>query len=893
MLLQPVSAYAGTSSVHRPSQAGELVADTTLQTTTNGAEDLSIATEGHRPIGGLDPPAVPVPPAQVPPQPSGNGTEPRGLFRRPAGPCSGADEQNSVPTNGALLSPAPAPPEPPDSSGDSDNGTDDNDAPEADPEDPEELPDVTDDPLVEPSPVGSPSWEGLARAVRPRTPQPPTPQEQQSRVRAVLQQLEQSPGEPKPHESESLLAELTGIAGAIPNADDFVAGSFAHSLPAWEEMMRGHSTRSGRRVLGWLRHGFKPVFGNPTHAKPAKKKVVIDMLKKEYPGRDPNEFLTGNRPHQVAFRNHQSFYRHWEFSSAELLKLLLWGAIEIVKPGDEPVVVVSPLGVADQDGKERLFLNGRYVNIFLKELPFKYQRLRDVILFLDAGSFMSTWDLKSGYYHILLHPSFQKYMGFRVGGLVFRYKVPAFGLSQACFLFTKLMNEPAKALRLRGVPLSDYIDDAFTAAKTFNRCVLQAVLAVKLLGALGAFLGLPKCHLLPEQLRQWLGFLVNSENQTFELSASRLAKLKRQLQDVLNINYVSARKLASLAGRIVSASPAILPASLFSRPFFMAIQGQLSWDALFPTQQSVKDAAEFWLRNIDRFNGRPWHPAPVALRATVDASGVGFGGVLEADGQQPLLFRGTFSVPFAAASSTAREVAGYVEAVRAAALSYGATMRDSSLLITGDSQAAVNCINNFRSSSPDVNDLLRTLFDICLAAGCNVQARWVPRQHIQQADALSRDPDAADWGLAPQLVADIVAHFGVRPACDLFASAHHHVSDNFVSKFYEPGCSAVQAMRLDWRTVLQPDQTAWVFPPLHLAGQVLERVRSFKTNAIFVIRGQKASNEMIALHALPGASVSAPFSIPKVAASCRPTLRVPPGTVNPAFMGLLAFYIKW
>lgn len=336
------------------------------------------------------------------------------------------------------------------------------------PPEPEDWPDPGEDPGAEPDGIDLSAWEEEARSVRPRIAQPEPQEEQRKKVREVFDRLEAKPGEPDEAEIEALLKELDVIPGEIPNADDFVAGNFAHNRAAWEEMLQERPTRAGRRVLDWLRRGFRPSFGDPARAKADKKKVVDEMLRKAYPGVQPEVFLTGNRPHRVAFKNHRSFYRHWSFSSKELLKLLLWGAIEIADPGSETEVTVeNPLGVADQDGKLRLFLNGRYVNIFLKELPFEYQKLRDVLLFLEKGSYMSTWDLKSGYYNVFLHPDFRKYMGFRVGNLVFRYTVPAFGLSQACFLFTKLMNEPAKALRLRGVPVSDYIDDGFSGARTF------------------------------------------------------------------------------------------------------------------------------------------------------------------------------------------------------------------------------------------------------------------------------------------------------------------------------------------------------------------------------------------------------------------------------------------
>lgn len=94
--------------------------------------------------------------------------------------------------------------------------------------------------------------------------------------------------------------------------------------------------------------------------------------------------------------------------------------------------------------------------------------------------------------------------------------------------------------------------------------------------------------------------------------------------------------------------------------------------------------------------------------------------------------RGTFSTTQAAASSTVRELTGYLAALRATAALAPADLRDASLLIVGDNQAAIRCINNFRSSDPTITNLLRQLFEACLAAGCDVQARWVPRHNIQE-----------------------------------------------------------------------------------------------------------------------------------------------------------------
>jgi hypothetical protein len=173
--------------------------------------------------------------------------------------------------------------------------------------------------------------------------------------------------------------------------------------------------------------------------------------------------------------------------------------------------VINPMGVALSAGKERLICNAKYPNLFLEALPFRYERLRDLLAFTEQGSFMATWDLKSGYFHIPIHRDYWKYFCFRIGGIVFYFKVLCFGFAQACFVFTKVMHEPATELRKRGVPLSDYIDDGFSAARTFNRCARQSALSALFFGALGAFLGIPKCNLWPQLLIKWLGFLIDSE----------------------------------------------------------------------------------------------------------------------------------------------------------------------------------------------------------------------------------------------------------------------------------------------------------------------------------------------------------------------------------------------
>jgi hypothetical protein len=118
-------------------------------------------------------------------------------------------------------------------------------------------------------------------------------------------------------------------------------------------------------------------------------------------------------------------------------------------------------------------------------------------------------------------------------------------------------------------------------------------------------------------------------------------------------------------------------------------------------------------------------------------------------------------------------VLGYVGAAEIASQSFPEQMTGASILVTGDNQGAISCINNLRSPVQSINDSLRKRFAISARLQCDILAQWVPRESIEQADALSREPDASDWGLHPDIYAQACQRFGVVPDVNLFASDTH------------------------------------------------------------------------------------------------------------------------
>jgi hypothetical protein len=156
-------------------------------------------------------------------------------------------------------------------------------------------------------------------------------------------------------------------------------------------------------------------------------------------------------------------------------------------------------------------------------------------------------------------------------------------------------------------------------------------------------MGLPKCNLWPQLLFKWLGFMVDSKKEEFRVGESKLLKLKKVLEEAVARPTTSPRKVAAMAGKILALSPAVLPAALDSREFYLALKGKASLDEVFPNPESVKETATFWLENINAFNGRKWWPKPMAIRTSVDASAVGYGGFVRVGSRESVPFTGTFS----------------------------------------------------------------------------------------------------------------------------------------------------------------------------------------------------------------------------------------------------------
>jgi hypothetical protein len=413
-----------------------------------------------------------------------------------------------------------------------------------------------------------------------------------SGVRDVLAEMSNPPETFSNEQVAKDTGFLDNLQERILDSDRFVAGSFQNSFPAWEELLKDSKRQTSKKVLKWIREGVEPVFEGVKNTEPSKLNRVRGLLRHAVPKQQVEAYLKGDISHGITVQNHRSVYTHWPFTVDALEKLVTAGTAHLYGPKEGRPKVVNPLGVALNADKERLVLNMMYPNAFMKQMPFKYERLRDIPTFLKRGGFISSWDLKSGYFHVTIHPKYRTYFGFKMGDAVLHFNAVCFGWSQACSIFTVVMHKIFLEVRERSIPVSSYIDDGLTADKLYGRCLWSVVLIVKLLNYLGAYFGLPKCRLKPSQEGKWLGFEVISPEEIFQVSDKKMAKVRATLTQCLESESVTPRQLAAVAGKLISLSPAVLPASIYSRALFQAMQGKVSWDELFPKPEEVKATIE-------------------------------------------------------------------------------------------------------------------------------------------------------------------------------------------------------------------------------------------------------------------------------------------------------------
>nr|CAH7741143.1 unnamed protein product [Callosobruchus chinensis] len=249
-----------------------------------------------------------------------------------------------------------------------------------------------------------------------------------------------------------------------------------------------------------------------------------------------------------------------------LKRLLNMGAITMVKPCKNQYIANIFLR-KKRDGSERVILNLKSLNKFIRTAHFKMedQKLVSKLLFKDC--FLSTLDLKDAYLMLAVHQGHRKYLRFRFEGKIYEYNSMPFGLNCAPLVFTKLMKPVLSHLRKRGFMSVLYLDDFLLIGSSYSKCSGNVSVTVKLLESLGYIINYDKSSLTPSRDVSYLGMHYNSQDMTVSPTTEKRLHMLAITNKFSKKKHCKIRDFAHFLGNIVACCPAIKYAWAYTKRF--------------------------------------------------------------------------------------------------------------------------------------------------------------------------------------------------------------------------------------------------------------------------------------------------------------------------------------
>ena len=612
-------------------------------------------------------------------------------------------------------------------------------------------------------------------------------------------------------------AELTDMQVYLGQPDTFVAGKLFCQADSWLSKLELSS-----HVKRWVLDGY-------------------------------SEYLH-TLPSAIWKQNSPSCQKHAGFVSQEVQALLACQAVEdvtSVQQDPAQVAAVLPLLVAESHTrKNRVCWNGRAVNACMDPPSFKLEHAPKAAAMMRPGDFMFTVDMKSGYHQIPLKPSFRRFCCFQWEGRVYRWKVLPFGLSSAPRAYTKISRCMVAYWRAQGIRVSNYIDDFIFFAASMEEALQLRDQVLRDMAMFGWHISLSKSCLTPAQRVLYLGFeFCSTPVCCVFVPTSKITSLRGLLHRAISRHSsgrpISGLDIARITGTLQSMRFAMQPVSLFTRAMYRWLAAQPKDEAgrlLYSSKQLLSPAAalelKFWTVQLEHWNGATLRPGMFSSVLYTDASGAGWGGLVQRVSQrqeEPAVFMASHMwESIASVDSVFTELQGLHDALEV----FAHELAGSYVLHRTDSISTYWVVVNAGSRRSDrLSMLARHIWLICLQYGISLSSEYVGKDVIIQkgADLLSRWQDDNDCSLHPAIFRqlwDTVGPFDV----DRFASAHNvqlnpHTQRKlpFNSRFLERGSLGMDACLASWEGV-----SNFAFPPPSILDRVVQHIVAGKANTLLI-----------------------------------------------------------
>jgi hypothetical protein len=440
-----------------------------------------------------------------------------------------------------------------------------------------------------------------------------------------------------------------------------------------------------------------------------------------------------------------------------------------------------------------------------------------------------------------------------------------FGLATAVHVITKLFKPVQAYFSRQRIRHTIFIDDGRMLAETAEESAQKFQVVRQTLQKAGWQIEESKSDAVGggTKIKEYLGFVINTEDMTVHLTKMKKEKLKKEVQETASASdrVIPIKMLARSLGQMVSALPALgmLPL-IFARRGYSELEEKVQkqgWSARI--KMPVEVAADFrkFISLIEKHDGAPITSAATAVSVLsiigeptqflktkvipnhikTDQKAIWCGDASQwaacaysiKDDSDFFLIQ-KFSEEEQRLSSGHRELLALFRALEEREQAKGVWSQKTTLYWLTDSENLVTFLRK-GSKKRDIQAQLLAVLEKARTLNAKIEPIHLRREdpRIQLANGGSKIPDSDDWSIDEASFQKLNAKYGPF-TIDLFAADNNAKVKSFYSEFFSELSMGVNAFCHSW-----DGETAWVCPPVKCIISRVCKIEKTKGSGVLLI----------------------------------------------------------
>ena len=501
-------------------------------------------------------------------------------------------------------------------------------------------------------------------------------------------------------------------------------------------------------------------------------------------------------------------------SKALMPKVMEWKSKGRIKELEvlRPLYRSRLFGVPKKNGTLRPVIDLSRLNRRLKIPRFRMETIDKIVRQVHGELWAVSLDIEDAYLHLPLHPEFQKFFAFVLGGRTFIFLYVPFGLSTAPWAFTRVMRSVKAYLHQKCIWIFSFLDDFLLLAKDPDTLRDHLAVVIRLLLALGFNINWAKSSLIPQQIVEYLGVILNFKTLRLSVPEEKVVKVSTMALELQGLLEVSRRELERFVGLANFVGTYLPLGRLRLLPLMRWMHRHTrvaTRDRKVPTCQTFKTLLAPWTDREFLSSSVPMHLSSPTRDIMTDASRHGWGGVL-----LPHCTSGVWT------SEDKTHPINWLElkAIQLTLEEFAPQLEGRTVRVLSDSLCALACLRRQGCLRSDpLMDLSVQILEFCQRLHITLVPVHLAGVLNVLADQHSRESViSTEWTLDDRTFSWIVREFG-QPEVDLFATRFNKRIAKFVSPCPDHQALAWDAMAQDWNEW----ESIYAFPPVSLIPEVI------------------------------------------------------------------------